>query len=526
MVKNKLIEQDAQDKIQKAKLKNFGDTDDFSIEIETNLEIFGNKNKNQSRNNRNNLFKIEESYKDEVSVKTATNSGNKTLNKNSSSGFKTFTNFNNDNNIKNSCSGKNLDIHKENLILKPQPEVRGYNNKDNNNYNYNNKIYLTSEIYSVKQKINNNKNNEYNITHGENFNTNNTPKNLIKINKEFNTNNIQSTNNNKISLKSNSKKNNNESSILDDTFNNSKLQENSELPYRPCKTVVNMDLENSRTNNLKRKMIDDLDSIIYNNIEKLFENNINTKQIKKNVDSGVNLNSLNGNFNNMQYQQNKKNLINKKEGEYNSSIMESGVLDETESYYHENENNVYYNSKNKNYINNKNVKSFNCSSNKFHKEKTNNLKNIYNRNDYSDTYEEPESSQLPNSLNNESDIYNDNDYNCNYKDNYSLKDFSRNDNNNNNNNFYSEELDNNNVIKNNNLFQNYKIQNSKYINTNLNKEKPKNDKRNLNENNAENTIKFGISTEFRDNINLGESFMSSNMGDIAKMELTIKHSYS
>jgi len=57
----------------------------------------------------------------------------------------------------------------------------------------------------------------------------------------------------------------------------------------------------------------------------------------------------------------------------------------------------------------------------------------------------------------------------------------------------------------------------------LNKEKP-NDQKNFNETNAENTIKFGMSTEFKENLNLGESFMSSNMGDIAKMEVTIKHS--
>ncbi len=280
-------------------------------------------------------------------------------------------------------------------------------------------------------------------------------------------------------------------------------------------------------------MIDDMDSIIFNNIEKIFDNNINTKQINKNIGCGSKGN-LNPNANVNMHKNNKINLINltnnRGGADYNRSInTESGILDETESFYYENENNVYFisSNKNRNYHKNNNVnRECNFSSHhKKNKNAENNLHIYFEKRNNPETYneEEHESIQIGNSIVNESDVINS--Y-C--KENYNNK--IRYNNSSENKKYDNmnpeEEFNNNNNnkwIKNSNLFKTHKIQNSKYINTNLNKEKDQ-ENRNFIETNGENTIKFGMLTEFRDNKDLGESFMSSNMGDIAKTDVTIKHS--
>lgn len=491
--------------VEKIKLKNIGNVDDFSIEIETNTDIYENKNKISSKNscksiniNANKLDKSNSNNKNYNNNYNNLDTNNKSRNKSNHYYNTDDSRERNDNKelksnharYKTVTTFESLGNHK-NLLLKSQKNTNYNNTKNNTSNNYNaqtnNNKTLTTVLNAQMQNSSHYSSN--NIEHGK-------EKNLKKI--EYPQSNISHT-----QLYNNEE---NSQSIYDENFNNSNINGNSEIAYKPCKTVNNMGGTNSRSNisknNIKRNVIDDMDSIIYNNIQKLFDNNINTRQISKN---------------NLHHGSNIKKLFIEMKSESN---LDSKYIDESESYY-DYEDSTYKE-------NGSGIAKVNFVNNQEYNERFNS--GIMRE---SDTNQNIESSYYKESSRAQEGEMND----SNIEAPANIKYYNRNNTNKNTQSYYYEQSSNRSNNKNinpnmnvntnkfNDFYKNQKICNVKYINTNLNNNNNNSgNNKQLSETNAENTIKFGNSTEFRENIEFSESFMSNNVDEIGKFDIIIKNS--
>ncbi len=292
--------------MQKTKLINFGATDDFSIEIETNFEMFANKNKQMDNKNLNEINAEKKSYNKNADNYLICNT---IINQNNSKSA-------NNNTQKSNFNFMTYENNKNNLYLKKNVQT----------------IVTSKNFYSPNDFNSNNNRNQINNVYRNN-------RSINYINTDNNKYIIRSQTSTKPNLNQASKKSLNpkieEIPIFDKNFDNSNINENSEVRYQPCKTLDNVDIENSRCIYLKRNMMDDMDSIIYNNIEKLFENNINTKQINNNKNL-ITERDVKNQYRNLRKNQYKKNDSNT-----------GSILNESESYYDDvNYKNIYHCKKN------------------------------------------------------------------------------------------------------------------------------------------------------------------------------------